>query len=70
LARQIEASLIKDILPYIEKAYRTLTDKINRTIAGLSMGGGHTISVINNNSDKFGYVAVFSSGVKKSRCSI
>lgn len=63
-AGKFEASLVKDILPYIEKAYRTLTDKNNRAIAGLSMGGGHTITVTNSNPDKFGYIGVFSSGAR------
>lgn len=52
-----------DIVPYIEKNYRVLTDKKNRAIAGLSMGGGHTLTIAIPNLDKFGYFGVFSSGV-------
>ncbi|MDB5208253.1 MAG: esterase [Flavisolibacter sp.] len=63
-AGKFETSLVKDVVPYIEKNYRTLTDKNNRAIAGLSMGGGHTITITNNNPDKFGYVAVFSMGAR------
>ncbi|MGE5294617.1 MAG: esterase [Solirubrobacterales bacterium] len=52
-----------DILPYIEKNYRVYTDRVNRAIAGLSMGGAHTLSIAIPNLDKFAYMGVFSSGV-------
>jgi enterochelin esterase family protein len=52
-----------DILPYIEKNYRVHTDRRNRAIAGLSMGGAHTLSIGIPNLDKFAYLGVFSSGV-------
>ena len=42
LAGKFEAHLVKDLVPYIEKNYRVLTDKDNRAIAGLSMGGMQT----------------------------
>lgn len=63
-AGKFEASLVKDVVPFIENNYRTLTDKNNRAIAGLSMGGGHTLTITNNNPDKFGYVGVFSMGAR------
>jgi enterochelin esterase-like enzyme len=55
-------SLVKDIIPFVEKTYRVRTGKDDRAIAGLSMGGGHTLTITNNNPGKFGYIAVFSSG--------
>lgn len=55
-------SLVKDVIPFVEKTYRVISDKDNRAIAGLSMGGGHVLSATNNNPGVFGYVAVFSSG--------
>ena len=39
-----------------------LNDKNNRAIAGLSMGGGHTLAATNNNPGVFGYIGVFSAG--------
>jgi enterochelin esterase family protein len=57
-----EQSLAKDIVPYIEKNYRVTANKDNRAVAGLSMGGGHTIRVTLNNPDMFGYIGVFSDG--------
>jgi enterochelin esterase family protein len=55
-------SLVKDVIPFVEKTFRALNDKDNRAIAGLSMGGGHTLSATNNNPGLFGYIGVFSSG--------
>jgi enterochelin esterase-like enzyme len=34
----------------------------DRAIAGLSMGGGHTLAATNNNPGTFAYIGVFSSG--------
>jgi enterochelin esterase-like enzyme len=57
-------SLVKDVIPFVEKTYRVVPDKAHRAIAGLSMGGGQTIVTTNNNPDTFDYIAVFSSGVQ------
>jgi enterochelin esterase-like enzyme len=62
-AGQFEEDFEKDIRPYIEKHYRVLTDRSNRAIAGLSMGGGQTLSLAMRNLGDFGYVGVFSSGI-------
>jgi enterochelin esterase-like enzyme len=55
-------SLVKDVIPFVEKYYRVIANKDNRAIAGLSMGGGHTLTATNNNPLVFGWIAVFSSG--------
>ena len=55
-------SLVKDVIPFVEKTYRVTANKDNRAIAGLSMGGGHTLMATNNNPGVFGYIGVFSSG--------
>lgn len=55
-------SLVKDVIPFVEKTYRVVANKENRAIAGLSMGGGHTLLATNNNPGVFGYIGVFSSG--------
>jgi enterochelin esterase-like enzyme len=57
-------SLAKDIIPFIEKNYRVLVNKDNRAVAGLSMGGGHTVTVTNNNPEMFGYIGVWSAGAR------
>ncbi|MCF0179672.1 MAG: endo-1,4-beta-xylanase Z [Bacteroidales bacterium] len=53
--------MVTDIIPFIENNYRVLTDKKNRAIAGLSMGGMETLEVALNNIDMFSYVWVLSS---------
>ena len=58
------ASVPADVIPFIEKSYRVLTDKQNRAIAGLSMGGGHTISITLANPELFEYIGVFSGLVR------
>jgi enterochelin esterase-like enzyme len=63
LAGKFEEHLAKDVVPYIEKNFRTLTGMDNRAIAGLSMGGGHTQTITNNNPGMFGYIGVFSMGI-------
>jgi enterochelin esterase family protein len=55
-------SLVKDVIPFVEKYYRAIANKDNRAIAGLSMGGGHTLTATNNNPGVFGWIGVFSSG--------
>ena len=52
-----------DVVPYIEKHYRVLTDRNSTAIAGLSMGGNHTLQVAFPHLDKYGYIGVYSSGL-------
>ncbi len=52
-----------DIKPYIEKNYRVYTDRKNRAMAGLSMGGGHTINIAFPHLEDYAYIGVFSSGI-------
>ena len=35
---------MNDVIPFVEKTFRVLNDKDHRAIAGLSMGGGHTLA--------------------------
>jgi enterochelin esterase-like enzyme len=55
-------SLVEEVIPFIEKNYRVLANKDNRAIAGLSMGGGHTVQATNHNPGVFGWIAVWSAG--------
>jgi enterochelin esterase-like enzyme len=56
-----ERDLLDDLIPFIEKIYPTLTDRENRAIAGLSMGGGQSLNFGLGNLDKFAWVGGFSS---------
>jgi len=53
---------VKEIIPFIEKNYRVIAGKDSRAIAGLSMGGGHTVQATNNNPGVFGWIGVWSAG--------
>jgi enterochelin esterase family protein len=55
--------LLHDVMPYIESHYRVHTDRRHRAMAGLSMGGGQTLSIGIPHLEKFAYLGVFSSGV-------
>ena len=54
--------LLQNIIPFVEKNYRALTDPANRALAGLSMGGIQTLNTGLPNTDKFAWLGVFSSG--------
>ncbi len=56
------SELLKEVMPYVEKNYRTLPNAENRAIAGLSMGGFQTLDVTLTHPELFNYVGVFSSG--------
>jgi enterochelin esterase-like enzyme len=57
------ADFVTDLMPYVEKNYRVLTDRSHRAIAGLSMGGSQTLNIVIPRLDKFAYVGVYSSGI-------
>jgi enterochelin esterase family protein len=60
---EFNEDFLKDIVPHIEKTYRVHTDRQNRALAGLSMGGGQTLNIGVPNLEKFAYLGVYSSGV-------
>jgi enterochelin esterase family protein len=56
-----------DIMPYVEKYYRTINDREHRAIAGLSMGGFQTLDIAFRHLDRFSQIGVFSSGAALGR---
>ena len=52
--------LVKEVIPMIDKTFRTLTDRDHRAMAGLSMGGFQTFQTTMTNLDKFAYIGGFS----------
>jgi enterochelin esterase-like enzyme len=56
-------SLIADVIPYIEKNYRAISNRQSRAIAGLSMGGAQSIYASLIHPDKFAWVGLFSPGI-------
>jgi len=51
---------VKDLIPFIDKTFRTKSDRENRAMAGLSRGGMQTTSTVFNNMDKFAWMGTFS----------
>lgn len=56
-------SIVKDIIPFVEKNYRAIAKPDSRAVSGLSMGGGHTLGVTNEYPGTFSYICPLSSGV-------
>jgi enterochelin esterase-like enzyme len=52
--------LLNDLIPYVESKYPVLTDRVNRAIAGLSMGGGQSLNFGLKYMDYFAYAGGFS----------
>ncbi len=52
-----------EIVHYVDATYNTIADKEHRAIAGLSMGGLHTLMISANYPDLFNYVGLYSAGV-------
>jgi enterochelin esterase-like enzyme len=50
----------KDLIPFIDKTFRTRADRQNRAMAGLSRGGMQTIQTVFANMDKFAWMGTFS----------
>lgn len=62
MAGGFERVLLDDLIPFIESNFRVISNQANRAMAGLSMGGMQTRSIVINNPDKFSYIGLFSSG--------
>lgn len=60
---EFETEFVADIMPQVERRYRVYTDRAHRAMAGLSMGGAHTLNIGVPNLDKFAYLGVYSSGI-------
>ncbi len=54
-----------DVVKFVEKTYRVKKDKAHRAIAGLSMGGCHSLFISINYPDLFDYVGLFSAAVDR-----
>ena len=55
-------TLMDEVIPLVDRIYRTLADRDSRAIAGLSMGGAESLLIGLNQLQTFSYVASFSAG--------
>jgi enterochelin esterase-like enzyme len=58
-----EKDLIEDVISFVQKSYHVSTEQKDRAVAGLSMGGGQSLTIGLGNLDLFGWVGAFSSAV-------
>jgi len=56
-----EHDLLDDVIPAIQSRYSTFTNRENRALAGLSMGGGQTLNFGLSHLDMFAWLGGFSS---------
>lgn len=66
LPRTMEGSMeasFPDIMKFVESNYRVEKKKSARAIAGLSMGGYHSLHISKEYPDKFDYVGLFSAAI-------
>jgi enterochelin esterase family protein len=54
--------LLDDVVPFVEKTFRTLPGADNRALGGLSMGGGQTAAIGFSHPDLFHYLVIMSAG--------
>jgi enterochelin esterase-like enzyme len=57
-----EKDIVGDLIPFVDKHFRTLAGRENRALAGLSMGSGITLNVAVKRLDVFASIGVLSSG--------
>ena len=58
-----EQYLVKEVIPVMEGKYRIQAGSRNRALAGLSMGGGHTIYTGFSHPELFSALGIFSPGL-------
>jgi len=62
---ELRRDLMEVVLPMLEQNYRLKSEASNRAIAGLSMGGLHSLSIGLKHSDSFATIGAFSAAVPK-----
>lgn len=56
----LENVFVKEIIPMIDRDFRTIPDRDHRAMAGLSMGGFQSFQIALSNIDEFAYLGGFS----------
>ena len=60
MASAFEDDVTRVLIPFVDKTFRTLSDRDNRAMAGLSMGGMQTFHITFNHLDLFSHIGGFS----------
>lgn len=61
--KPFQTVLLDELLPYVDANFRTIANKDNRAMAGLSMGGFETHTITLARPDVFSYYGLLSGGV-------
>lgn len=60
MAEAFEADVTEALIPFVDKTFRTKSDRDHRAMAGLSMGGMQTFQITLDHLDLFSYIGGFS----------
>ncbi|WP_419212025.1 alpha/beta hydrolase-fold protein [Maribacter sp. X9] len=55
--------MVEELIPYVDKNFRTVAESSHRAMAGLSMGGMETKMITLNKPDVFSYYGLLSGGI-------
>lgn len=58
-------SLFHEIVEYVDSNYRTRADRLHRAVAGLSMGGFHSLHIAMHYPKMFSYIGLFSAAINR-----
>lgn len=61
-AQFFEQVLLQEVIPTMDRTFRTIADREHRAMAGLSMGAGQTMQIGLTHLDTFAYLGSFSGG--------
>lgn len=61
--RRFAQDLTQNVIPYVDKTYRTVANRDNRAIGGFSRGGGQTLRTAFWNFDKFSWICAYSANL-------
>jgi enterochelin esterase family protein len=53
--------LLNDLIPYVDRTYRTIDDRLSRAIGGFSRGGNQALTAGLNNLDRFAWLCSYAS---------
>jgi enterochelin esterase-like enzyme len=59
-ASTFESVIVDDLIPMVDRTFRTLAAREHRAMAGLSMGSMQTLQITLRNLDKFSWIGLFS----------
>jgi enterochelin esterase family protein len=60
MAATFDDEVTQALIPFVDRTFRTLADRDNRAMAGLSMGGMQTFHITLNHLDLFSHIGGFS----------